>query len=519
MVRLAGADRKRVPDENFEYGLSLAHLERWGDARAALLAGHRACPRQERFLTELAGVAFQQKNYPEAAKWLRGALRIKPDDRYARDFSGTVYYLMGNLPAALRAWNRVDKPKINALRFDPQLRVHRLILDRAFAFAPQSLLELDQFETTQVRLKGLGIFPTDNMDLRARADGKFDVDFHAFELHGFGNTRTQALLSTLSGLPYETIYPSYFNIHRDAMNFESLLRWDAQKRRAWAALSAPLRALPAWRWRLWTDDRAENWTVRRSFTGDAPSRGSLQLKRAAAGAELTSFASGRLQWRMGATLSDRTYTHVTQGPALSGDVLARGFQLKPEAAVKYQLIDAPEHRFRLSAGAQAEIARLWSSPARLYSTMQGSMRLHWFPQAAGDAYEFTEQVRGGGAMGRVPFDELWLIGVERDTELWYRGRIGTRDGRKGSSPLADRYLLSNTDFYRRVYSNGFISVAAGPLLDVARTAAPNAALAPAQWMVSTGAEAKLTVLGTSVVVTYGRDLRTGTNAVFATVMK
>jgi hypothetical protein len=120
----------------------------------------------------------------------------------------------------------------------------------------------------------------------------------------------------------------------------------------------------------------------------------------------------------------------------------------------------------------------------------------------------------GGIAGTAPVDELWMIGVERDKDLWLRGHIGTRDGRKGCSPMADRYFLSNTDFYRSLRGNGLINVKVGPWLDVAKTSAPTTGLATRQWMVDAGAELKLSVLGTGVVLTYGRDLRTGNNAFY-----
>lgn len=121
-------------------------------------------------------------------------------------------------------------------------------------------------------------------------------------------------------------------------------------------------------------------------------------------------------------------------------------------------------------------------------------------------------------IGSAPLDELWMIGVERDTDLWLRGHIGTRDGRKGSSPIADRYFLSNSDFYRSVWSNGLINIQVGPFLDIARTSSPTPALASQQWLFDTGAEVKVTVLGTAVVLTYGRDLRTGTNAFYGSAV-
>jgi hypothetical protein len=47
--------------------------------------------------------------------------------------------------------------------------------------------------------------------------------------------------------------------------------------------------------------------------------------------------------------------------------------------------------------------------------------------------------------------------------------------------------------------------------------APTAGLSSGEWLVDTGLEARLTVLHTSVVLSWGRDLRSGTNAFFGTV--
>ncbi len=278
LVRLVKPLGSRSAQLNFEYGLALAHLKRWPEARAALLVGERQCPLEKRFPIELAGVAFERKRYPEAAGWLRRALKLDPKDAYANNFAGTVYFLMGNLEAALKYWNRIQKPYIAALHFDPNLRVQRLLLDRSFVFSPATVLKLPAYMATGARLQGLGIFPAYSIVLNARADGGFDADFHALERNGFGSSRVQALVSTFGGAVYETIYPSYFNIGKSAINFESLLRWDSQKRRAWFSLSAPVRDLPQQRWQLSADVRDENWVIRRSSTGPAPPLGSLNLQ-------------------------------------------------------------------------------------------------------------------------------------------------------------------------------------------------------------------------------------------------
>ena len=521
VVRLAAPLEARSPDLNFDYGLALAHLQQWPQARAALVAGSRQCPRQKRFPIELAGIAFERKFYAEAAAWLRKGLKLDPGDSYADNFAGTVYLLMGNLNAALKYWNRAGKPYVADLRFNPELRVQRLILDRAFVFSPAAVLHRDDLAATEARLRGLGIFPAYNIALRARPDGSFDADFYAMERDGFGNSRLQALVSTFAGAAYETIYPSYFNIGGSATNIQALLRWDAQKRRAWISLSAPLFARPQLRSQISADARNENWAIRQSFTGPAPTLGSLNLQRQSFAGSVTSFTSGRLQWSTGAELSHRSYRNVVDGTALTPALVPSGFELKPLASVEDKLLDIPERRFTLTGGASGEFARLWPNShlpdaPRHFGKLQASAVAHWFPQAQGDRHEAQQSFRAGRIFGRTPFDELFILGVERDNDLWIRGQIGTRDGRKGSSPVGSDYFLSNTDFFRRIYSNGLFAVKLGPLLDIGRMGAPTGGLSTTKWMVDTGVEATLTVLGTSVVLTYGRDLRSGSNAFYGT---
>ena len=515
VVRRAAAKDARSADENFDYGMALAHLQRWNAAHAALLAGERQCRTDKRFPIELGGVAFEQKRYPEAAAWLRRGLKLDPKDEYANNFAGTVYYLMGNLPAALQYWNRVGKPYIASLNFDPQLRVRRLLLDRAVAFSPAAVLEQPQLGTTDVRVRGLDIFSTYNIVLRARQDGHFDAEFHALERDGFGSPLA-ALVSTFSGLPYETIYPSYYDLGRSATNIRSLLRWDKQKRRAWVAFESPLRDLPQHRWGLSFDERDENWAVRRSFTGNAPVLGALNLEKQVLGASFDSFTTGRFQWSMGAQFSHRQYRSVDVGSALTPSLLIPGSGLAFLASVQGKPLDIPVHRFTLTTTAASETTRLWASPGHLFEKLQGSALAHWFPQAQSDNWEVQQQVRAGGSLGTTPFDELFMLGVERDNDLWLRGHLGTRGGKKGSAPLGDRYLLSNSDLYRRIYSNGLIGIEAGPLFDIGRMGAPTSGLSTNQWLFDTGVQAKLTVLGTNVIFTWGHDLRTGNNAFFGT---
>src|SRR5438270_3612051 len=170
---------------DYYYGMALARLGRWHEAARAFQAGIRLNPDDVRFPLELAGISFKQKNYSRAAAHLHRALKLDPDNSYANEFLATVYFLQGNLEAALKYWNRIGKPAIAEVRTAQKLKVRPALLDHAFAFAPASTLTLDELLASNVRLRGLEIFPIYKLNLEARPDGKFDAIFRAQELNGF----------------------------------------------------------------------------------------------------------------------------------------------------------------------------------------------------------------------------------------------------------------------------------------------------------------------------------------------
>ncbi|MFI5104758.1 MAG: hypothetical protein ACHP79_07535, partial [Terriglobales bacterium] len=76
LVQLLEKIPQRSAEQEFEYGVALAKLSRWDEARHALVAGSRLAPQDKRFPSELAGIEFKQKKYGAAAAHLRRALRL-----------------------------------------------------------------------------------------------------------------------------------------------------------------------------------------------------------------------------------------------------------------------------------------------------------------------------------------------------------------------------------------------------------------------------------------------------------
>jgi hypothetical protein len=158
---------------------------------------------------------------------------------------------------------------------------------------------------------------------------------------------------------------------------------------------------------------------------------------------------------------------------------------------------------------------MWSQSGDAFFKPQGSLATHWFPRAQGDDLEMQQQIRVGDIVGEIPFDELFMLGLERDNDLLMRAHIGDRDGRKGSAPLGRRYFLSNWEMDKNVYGNGLITAKVGPFLDTGHITDGSNPLGSQQWLWDAGVQTKLSALGVKFVLSYGRDLRTGKGAFYA----
>ena len=71
IARLLEPMQSRSADMDYYYGTALARLERWTEAESAFQTGFRLAPADPTFPIELAGLAFRQKHYSQAADRLQ----------------------------------------------------------------------------------------------------------------------------------------------------------------------------------------------------------------------------------------------------------------------------------------------------------------------------------------------------------------------------------------------------------------------------------------------------------------
>ncbi len=517
ILQVVPTSRFLTPELDYYRGMALARMGRWVEARRSLEEGEKKAPFDKRFSLELAGVSFKLQDFSRAKRHLRRALKLDIQDTYGNDFLASVYFLEGNLEAALKYWNRVSKPFIVEVNVEPQPRLRPVLLDRAFAFSPSNLLQAGDLLATQARLKQLEIFSHSRFELLPRADERFDLIFRSVERNGWGNSRIEGLFSTFRDIPAQMIHLEFFNLQQSALNSISFYRWDAQKRRVFTSLSGAWRGDPKWRYRFNFDGRKENWDLSRSLPIPQMSVGDLRLRKMAGGAEIEARPNGRWGWKTGVELSDRRFSNIPLQVPDPEKLFPDGASLKYLVSVDHRLIEVPERRFWGQSFCALEVARLFTPPHNSFAKIQAGVRSTWKPQARGDDYSVTTQFRAGGTKGASPFDELFVLGLERDNDLWARGHVATHDGKRGSGFLGRNYLLFNWELDKLLYHHAFFDVMIGPFLDSGKIVGKTNEFSSPYWLWDTGGQLKVRVLGgPTLVLSYGKDLQTGRNAFYAT---
>ena len=520
-AKLAQGPPEQSSDLDFVAGLAYARLERWKEARNALEAGHRKSPNDQHFLVELAGVAYKQKEFKIAKRDLRAALRLEPHDTYTRDFLGTLYFLDSNLEAALKFWNPVDKPRLRAVELLPPPKIRLELLAHAVTFSAPQVLTNDALADTRARLENLGIYPRQRLELAPSKSGDYEATFHLDERNGWGDSKLEGIVSLLSGLPYQTVYPEFYNLGRKAINFTSLMRWDYQKRRYSGTVSAPLFHDPALRFTTYFDARNENWNLSQTFFAAGAPLTDLNMRRVAGGVELRSVVNGRWSWNTGLEFAHRSFRNLEgHSSAAEQPFFTDGNSFSYWLRMERSLLRFPEYRFTLDSSAEARAGRDFNHLLGPFATARGAVRAHWLPRSTGDDYEMRAQVRAGATFGKVPLDELFQLGLERDNDLWLRGQPGTTEGRKGAAPLGRRYFLTNFEMDKNIYRGAFFNVKLGPFLDNGAVADSSGLFGSQRWLWDAGAQCKIRILGSvTFVLAYGRDLHGGHNVYYGTVLR
>lgn len=513
-VEAATAAPVRSADLELLLGLSLARMDQFDRAEAAFAIGRVSYPGDARFALELAGVAYRRGNFRNAKRLLRQALQIDSRSEYGNSFLGALFLMEGNLPATLTYWNRVGKPILQDVHLAPIPALDPLLRDRALWVAGGQLLSARRFAMTTANLDRLGAFSTYQFELTPASNGRYDLTFRSLG-KGLPTKGWLTLVPYVRGLPYQTVLLDFRNLGERALHVDSLLRWDSQKRRVAFNVEGPWKLSPRRRFRVGMDARDEIWDLTPSATAASAAIDGLVFRKASVEAGIDHALTERIEWGVGVGSAYRSYRHAT-----GSSLFSEGWSAEVFSGVRARLWSSPERRMRLDGSARLRTGRLFAPSPLPYTGLSARTRFVWYPQAKGDDVAVAASMQAGRLFGTPPFDELYMLGMERDNDLWMRGRAGTRAGRKGSAPMGTEYGLLQSELDRTVLRLPLFRLQLGPFLDAGRVGDRWRAFGSRGWLVDTGVQAKIRAFGGFTwTVVYGRDLRGGRGVFYTAIAR
>ena len=146
------------------------------DTEAVLNDVRAQCRSSASALRELAGVRFAQQRWHDAAEFARRALALDGSDAYAWDMLGSSLFMQDDAAGALRAWNRIGKPRVDLVKIDGLQRARYQAMSDVLGIRPNALLTAEAFERARRRLDDLPDRANGRLAFRPQADGYARVD-------------------------------------------------------------------------------------------------------------------------------------------------------------------------------------------------------------------------------------------------------------------------------------------------------------------------------------------------------
>ena len=336
---------------------AIASIGRLGMDRAEdILDRVRAdCPESSGPLRELAGVRFEQGRWRDAVTLAHQALALDPTDSYAWDVLGSSLFMQNDPIGALRAWNRIGRPRMNTVHLAGLGRTRYEIVAQSLHVEPGELLTAEAFDRSRRLLSELPDRADGRLTLRPEADGFASLDIVLRERPARPRGSTEWIAASVrAGLDRE-IAATIPGPTGQGEVWTASWRWWEDRPRVAVSFAAPRRGRLPGVWRVdgsWDTQTYALATIAGEHVRESRVHGAVSFSSWMASHMRYSFTGGIDSWNgarrdalLGASLEHRSSgdrvslaTEATRWVPLSGDrgfsSLAARVQLRASAAAQ-----------------------------------------------------------------------------------------------------------------------------------------------------------------------------------------
>lgn len=514
---LTQANAQQASADGYLYlGIAYGHTREWKRAEDTLKEGSSRYPQDPRFHNELAGVYLAANDLDQARASLRNALVVDSANKYATDLLATIDMSMGDVKAALAAWNRDGRPIVGDILNNGRSQFDNWMIRKAVAFKPGKTLKWEQWRTTEERLWASEMFSNVGVEIEPTPQpDRYTVVVRTVPK---SNSAEQFIISALEGAFFQNPKVRWWNIRNSGVSLSASYRFAENRLRGEVGLRAPL-PLPGLVFLEGTGTyRSERWDISRpAIDNGADTRFRFQ----STGFRMLLKHIPHYRVEVGAGFE---YRNRTTG----GSVDALRFDSQNTGKLLFEASVLPaDGRYRSRVHAETFLAR---------RGVLGTMNYNGGTVEWNNRYQVNETrrinveltVKGGTSSGNVPIDDYFVLGLGQRSENLLRGhKASSSQGHYGHAPMGTSFALVNATVDHRLRRFPFFNVLNIPFTDFKwqvfvdggkswdRAHVFNAG----KLLIDVGAGFKLETPTRAFNLTYGRSLRDGTGTLAAYVQK
>jgi len=504
---------------HFLIGMCSVHQCRLKEAENHFLVSLEVNSNFEECYLELGGIYFKEKEYVKAEHMIIEAIKINPENKYARDFLGTLYYINGLTTLALDEWNKISKPILGKIFVENDKSANRELLVRELSFNYGQIIKPSMIKESQKRLSKIGNISNVSFNIfpHKQSHDEFDLQISFFNEKGLGRNASYFLINLLRDITQKTLHLDYKNISNANINAYFAYRFSDFRKKTHFTMTFPRFSKLPFYFSLNYKGRSEIWSLNYLLPDQID--------------EETWIKSREFSLRFDYIHNDK----ISYNQYLKFKIRKAENDLYSVGRKKDTISDSAEDIFLYGGEFIFDIIN--NMPRNIYSCF--SLAYDISSQEKGMNSNFVkllltlESIRSwkenlsetviskllwrlklGYSTSRIPIEEKFILGIGPDTHHYLRAHSSTYGGKLGGSPIVDKFILSNLEYSHRLVKLFPFEIKGGVFIDCTRIFRDDFINHKNKFIIDVGVFSRISLFKFPFILSYGYNFKENINSFY-----
>jgi tetratricopeptide (TPR) repeat protein len=504
---------------HFLIGMCFAFQNKLEEAENNFLISLKLNNSFEESYIELGGLYFKKKEYQKAEQTIKKAIKINPENKYSHDFLGTLYYINGLTYLTLYEWNKINKPILENLLIESENFSKKEFLVKELCFNPGQIIKPSMLRESLERLGRIGNISNISFSIIPKKENNdnYNLQFSSYEEKGFGKNFVFFFITLLKDISQKMLHLDYKNISDININAYSTYSFDKFRKKYQLLLSFPRFLKLPFYFSVDYTQRNELWNLHNFIPDQAKVERWIKTKEFTLkfdyihNDKISYFHYLKLKIR---DMRNDFYSSENERALFSP--LVKNI-LKYGGEFKFNLIyDLPRNfnsDFLLGYEILSEKNGIDSNFIKLLLTLEN---VKFWRRNLSEVVtsSLLWRLKLGYSSQRIPLEEKFNLGIGPDTNHYLRAHRSTYRGKRGNSPVVDKFILSNLQYSHYLFNLFPLRVEAGIFIDFANLYGKKFINYNDKFIIDFGVFAKFYLFKFPFILSFGQNFKENINCLY-----